>query len=387
MSYIEFTAFGAYCEEFIDELVKSDYSVSNISSQSGIYTVRVTPGSYPAIARKAGEYRVKTRVVRRSGIYFTLRRYRKRIGILLGILSFFAIIVLLSNFVWSVRITGVNEVSRWQISEQLSKSGIRPGVHIASFNANLAEIELTLAIEEIAWVSIERTGSRVNVKVSERLENDKDTIPITQPCNVVASHSGQLIRAEVYRGELLYEIGSGINAGGIVVSGITDDVRGGISYVHADAVLIAEAVELIDFYQPYTVFHRARNGHSVNNRSIVFLGRRFGGELNICPHSDHVDYSETVTAPDLFGFPLPLRVLNQNYVFFERVEVTDPPVTALDKLNRQIELYEANFLLGLGAEIIDKQVEYYPDENGIGALIRYVFHIDVAQKRELTISN
>jgi similar to stage IV sporulation protein len=385
-SYIEFTAFGVYCDDFADYLIGSDFAVSNISSSHDIYTIRTSPSNYSAIARKAREFRVKTKVVHRSGVYFSLRRYRKRVGIPVGLLAFFGIIVLMSNFVWSIRVTGLcegSQLSRWQILEQLDISGIRPGVHIHGFNANQAELELALAIDEIAWVSIERSGSRINVKVSEQLEIEQEEIPISQPCNIIASHSGVLIRAEVYRGELLYEVGSGIAAGDVIVSGVIRDGAGRNSYVHADAMLLVEAVEIIDFYQPYTVFHRARNGHSVNNSSIVFLGRRFGGEMRINPHADHVDYRESMIAPNFFGFPLPFRVLEQDYVFYDRVQVTDPPATALEKLNRDIELYEANFLDE--AEIIEREVEYFPDENGIGALVRYVFRIDVATKKEILV--
>ncbi|MCL2037144.1 MAG: sporulation protein YqfD [Oscillospiraceae bacterium] len=387
-SYVEFTAFGAYCNEFIDELVNSGFGVSEITSSNGIFVVRTAPRNYPAIARKAKKFRVKTRVIKRSGIYFRLRRYFGRVGILLGAFAFFGVIVLLSNFIWDVRVVGLpqdSQIGQHRILEQLSDSGIRPGVGIRSFNANQAELELMLAIEDVAWVSIERKGSRIIVKVSERAGEDTLTIPSSVPCNVMVQRSGQLVKAEVYRGELLYEIGSGVNEGDVVVSGVISNGAGGLSHVHADAVLIVESVEAVDFYQPYTSLHRAKNGHSLSNNSIIFLGLRFGGELEINRYADHVEYSESVIVPRFSGFPLPFRRLKQDYVFYDRVEVTDLPTEALDKLNRQIEVYELNFLKD--AQIIEKQAEYFPDDNGIGVLVRYVFQEDVAVKSEIFIRN
>jgi len=380
-SYVEFTAFGVYCGEFIDFLVSSDYQVSDITSSNDIYTIKTSPKNYPAIAKLAREYRVKTRVVARSGAYFELRRYRKRVGILFGVIAFFGIIVLMSNFVWNIKISGSDKVGNWQIFEQLAQSGIRPGVHIDGFNANQAELELGLSIPELAWVSIERSGSRINVKVSERLEEESEEIPLDTPCDVIANRSGQLIKAEVYRGQLLFEVTSGINKGDVIVSGKVKDAAGRRSRVHADAKLFIEAIEVADFYQPYMTLHRAKNGRSKNNKSVVFLGRRFGGELEVPRDADHVDYFETLKVPDFFGFPLPFQVLNQNYVFYDRVEVTDSATIAREKLDRQIELYEVNFLSD--AEILEKEVEYFPGDDGIGVLVKYVFHIDAAEKREL----
>jgi sporulation protein YqfD len=373
-SYIEFTAFGVYCGQFVNELVNSGSRVFDISASSDIYTIKTAPRNYPAIVRAARAYRVKTRVVGRHGAYFVLRRYRRRVGIPLGVLAFFAVIVIMSGFIWSIRISGNEQIGSWQILEQLAHSGIRAGVHRDSFNANQAELELALAIDALAWVSIERTGSRLNVKVSERLPEAAGQVPADMPCDVITSRSGQLIKADVYRGELAAKIGSGINAGDVIVRG---------NGTHADAKLLVEVVEIVDFYQPYTVFHRARNGHSMSNRSVVFLGMRFGGERDISKHADHIDYTETLTAPRLLeniggGFPLPVRVLQQDYAFYERVEVTDSPAAAREKLDRQIELYEHNFLQG--AEIIDRQVEFSPDDNGIGAIARYVFRTDTSEK-------
>jgi similar to stage IV sporulation protein len=388
-SYIEFTAFGVYCNQFIDYIVKSEHIVFDITSSDDIFTVKTAPVNYSSIARKAREFRVKTKVVRRSGWYFTLRRYRKRAGVIFGMLAFFGIIVLMSNFVWSIKIIGNEQVSDRRILEKLAQGGIHPGVSIHSFNANRAELELRLAIEELAWVSIERAGSTLNVKLSEVMDFSAESVGESDnntPCNIIAGRSGQLIRAEVYRGELLYAVGSGINAGDIVVSGVISDFAGGQYFVRADAKLILEVVEVVDFFQPYTTLHRAKNGRSKSNRSIVFLGRRLGGEAEISKiskHADHIDYSESMTVPRVFGFPMPFRVLEQRYTFRDRVEVTDSAAVTREKLDKQIELYETNFLKY--AEIIEKQAEYFPNEDGIGALVRYVFHTDAAEKAEIMI--
>ncbi|MCL2070811.1 MAG: sporulation protein YqfD, partial [Oscillospiraceae bacterium] len=137
----------------------------------------------------------------------------------------------------------------------------------------------------------------------------------------------------------------------------------------------------VDFYQPYTTLNRAKNGHSISNKSIVFLGKRLGRDVRVSKYADHVDYSETMTIPRVLGFPMPFRVLSQHYVFHDRVDVTDSAADAREKLDKQIELYEANFLKE--AEIIEKQAEYFPDDNGIGGLVRYVFHVDAAVKVEI----
>ncbi|MCL2633343.1 MAG: sporulation protein YqfD [Oscillospiraceae bacterium] len=384
-NYVEFTAFGSYSSQFIDYLINSGYAVWDINSSNEIYTVRTSPRSYLAVARKAREFRTKTKVVKRGGVYFTFRRYRKRIGLPIGVLAFLAVIVLMSNFIWSIRIIGNEELSRYRILEQLELHGVKAGIPISGFDAEKVELALTLAFDELAWVNIERVGSRINIKVSERDGTDNsDTIPVSTPCNVIAVRSGQIIDTEVYRGRLLYEIGSGVNAGDIVVSGVVSDGAGGLNYVHADAVLIVQCVEAFEFHQPYATLQKSKNGYSDSNISIIFLGLRFGGEINVSKFGDNVKYTEEVYAPRLFGFPLPYRVLKQDYVYYDRVEVIDSPTTALGKLNNDIELFELYYLDG--AELILREIEYFPEEDGVSATVTYVYTINVAQKQEMSLN-
>jgi hypothetical protein len=122
----------------------------------------------------------------------------------------------------------------------------------------------------------------------------------------------------------------------------------------------------------------------MNNTSVLFLGRRIGGEAKINPHADHVDYSERIYTPRVLGLPMPYRVLEQDYVFRDRVQVTDTPAAAREALDKQIELYETNFILSQSeVELIERQVEYFPDCEGVGALVRYVYRVDAAVKSEI----
>jgi similar to stage IV sporulation protein len=392
-SYIEFTAFGAYTDEFINEIMGAGMRISEISCENSIHTIRIRPCDYLSAARTARKFRVKTKVVKRAGGYFALRRYKKRLGIPAGILAFCAVIVFLSSFIWDIQVSGNSEIQTWQILEQLSSMGIYPGAKIGSYNANIAELELQMTFDKLAWVSIERTGSRINVKVSERLESEQVTqkeISVSEPCNIVSSRTGQLIRADVFRGKLMYKEGSGIRAGDVIVSGVVKDgldeeTATSQSYVHAQAVLIVQVEEYADFYLPYTFTQKSKNGRSVNNKSVVFLGKRFGGEFKIDKNADYVHYNESIKKPAIFGFPLPLKIIEQDYIFYDKIQVTDSYSSVFSELERQIELYEKNFLVSKGAQIIEKNEEFYPDDNGLGVLVRYVYQIDAAEKQEMTV--
>lgn len=384
-NYAEFTAFGAYCGEFMDFLAKSDIPIWDISGSNDIYTARVAPGNYMKVARKSRDFRVKTAVVGRGGAYFVLRRYRGRIGIPLGILAFFAIIVIMSNFIWDIKIIGNQTLTRAQIVEQLEKNGVKAGTPVKGFNANKVEIKMSLALNELAWVSVERAGSRLIVKISERLPSDGNNaspVPTESPCNVIAGRSGRIVTTEIYRGRLLYKPKSGVNKGDIIVSGVIGNGSGGLLFVRADAKIIAECTETVELYQAYDNYEDIKNGVTASDKYVIFLGMNIpvAGERPI--KGDNIKYSEEIRAPKIFGFPLPYRELTQNYVYYDRVRVTDAPSDALEKLNNAIDLYERNFLSN--AEIISRDIGYFPDDDGIKAVVTHTFYEDIAVKKEFT---
>lgn len=55
------------------------------------------------------------------------RKYRKRVGIVAGILLFFGILAFLGNFVWTIEVVGNETVSSDEILDFLKEEGLKIG--------------------------------------------------------------------------------------------------------------------------------------------------------------------------------------------------------------------------------------------------------------------
>lgn len=382
-SYVQVSVFGVYTEAFINTLLKKGIKVENIINKDGIIFFNCSPRKYPAAAKTARSYGLKTRILERSGIYFKLRKYKKRYGAVLGAFCFAFIIVFMNNFIWDIRVTGNETLTAEQITEQLEKEGIHIGTQIKSYSAPAAELSLKLALDRLAWVNIERVGSRLLVKVSERLEDNLPNIPVSEPCNVIATKTGRIVETEIYRGKLLLEKGSGVNKGDIIVSGIVEDGAENILLSHADAKIVAECEDEAEFFIPFTEAEKKKNGNIDRNNYLVFLGNLFPlfiGSAN----NENMYYSEETRNPTFFGLPLPFNIKTCIYVYYDIVEVTYNSEETLEKLNKQIELYKSNFF-GKD-EIITFDVEYIAEETGITAKTKAVYRTNIAYKKEIIIN-
>jgi len=381
-SYIIVSAFGSYVEHFMNELFENNIKIWEIKNKDGIIYFKTSPYFYKIIAETAIASGTKTKVESRHGAYFKLRPYKKRYGVFFGVVSFFGIIVLMSNFIWDIRVSGNQSVSSAQIIEVLEKHGIKSGAGVKSFDRERAELAAILELDMLAWVNIEREGSRVHVKVSERLESDIAEIPGTTPCNVIAAKTGVIVKTEVYRGALLIESGSGVNQGDVIVSGVVEDGAGNIILSHASAKIIAECTDEAEFFAQFTSTERRKNGKITKNNFIVFLGKThqlfiFGSE------PENSTYSEETRIPRFLGFKLPYRLRTGIYTHYDLIEVQIGQTEAMRRLKKEIDMFRQNFYAG--SEIISFDEVYDVREDGVGAKVRVVYHTDIAEKKVIGV--
>ena len=307
-SYIIFSAVGNDYEKYISALINNGVRIINSYQSKNILFVKIYPMYYEAAAKTARNLHIRTKVEKRSGLYFLLRKYRRRYGIVLGVLSFFAIITLMSDHIWDIRISGNSEVSENQILEVLRENGVYWGASANGIDGNRLEILARLEIPQLAWISIEKNGSVINVKISERIKTEKAEIPLSQPCNIVAAHDGQIINTEVYSGQLLFPIGSGVAEGQLIVSGVVEDGGGNNMLLHANAKIIAEYTDTVEFSMPFTTTEKVLSGNESDMDYIKFFGMKIplGFGLEEYPSSKFTEETKKVT---FLGIEMPWKII------------------------------------------------------------------------------
>jgi hypothetical protein len=173
-------------------------------------------------------------------------------------------------------------------------------------------------------------------------------------------------------------MGSGVNRGDVIVSGLVVDGAGNVIFSHADAKIIAECVEEAEFFEPFVTHERVRNGKVTKNDFIVFLGKSFPLFINDAAH-EQAAYHEETRAPRFLGLRLPWRQKTAVYTHYDVVEVERSRVQTLELLQKQIEQYRENFFAD--EEIILWDEEYFPGDDGISVKVRIIYRTDIAQKK------
>ena len=383
LGYVKFSLIGTECEEFLSRSLNEGIKIYDIENDEGIIYAKTSPSHYFLLASSVKDFHVRMRIAEKRGIRFKAYRYRNRYGLIAGALAYGLILLLCSGIVWDINITGNERISDESILEFLAENGIYPGASRKELDTTLTELNALLSFEDLAWISIENEGSRVNVKLNERISNPENGLSISTPCNIVASHEGIIVEAEVYRGTMLYETGSGVAEGDIIVSGIINDGAGNISINHADAKIIAEYEEEVSFYQQFSTVEKVKTNEKHYSEYFKLFGFTFPNKAE--QYTGGYTYTSNSYEVRLFGIKMPwTRVLVEG-TKTEDIEVTRTVNDVKRLLERELEMYELNFLKK--QEIIDRDIEYERDENGIKLICRFTLRGNIASQSEIFYRN
>lgn len=340
---------GAYGEKFVTLCMKEEIDLWEIR--------RVCPGIIRAkiflfskkrlepLARKSG---VTLEYGEEKGLPVTLKRYRFRPGLFLGMALYLLLLLLLSRFVWSVEIPGADPLQTKQIKTILLEEGFGVGSFVPAVDYKNLRYQLMLASDDISFVSVNMEGCRavVEVRFSEDVPQSVDD---GTPCNIVASRDGQIVSMLVQTGMRYAQKGQTVQKGDLLVGGIMD-TRLGYYVVHAKAKIMARITdtqsETVSLIQTVT----RRTGRKTVKREWSFFGKKIDGSPWFsCPYGEY----DTVTEIKHLSFgedsTVPVTLTETYYYETVSYEVEIPPEEAESIARARLD--EADRLRFYGVEV------------------------------------
>lgn len=262
---VSFSGLGGFQEKMLSELLDDDIRVSDVRFADGMIYGSVSPLDYYRTAETARKYGVKLRAGKRGGLYFSMLKYRTRIGLYVGFLMFVFILSVQQTRVRDITITG--DVRRSQVLAILEECGITVGAPTASLNTSRAEQRLMLDIDGCSWADVSKEGFRVSVRIEKGVEPPE--MEDALPRNIVAARPAMIVRQVVRNGASVVANGSGVNTGDLLVTGTMPDGRDKVLLVRSDAEIIGEWSEKQEFFVPFTETVSAADGEQKTFKWLI----------------------------------------------------------------------------------------------------------------------
>ena len=207
---------GAMPEKFINLCMVEKKSLLSITKKDNDFLISMYLYDFFSIRPLVRKSKSRVQVVSYSGLPFMARKMRRRKMLIVGGMAFVILLNVLMSYIWFIDIVGMHSIPMSHIREVVYQNGLKPGTLRDAVSAKKIENQLLLSIPEIAWVSINFTGTHAVVEVVEKIiskQQDKT------PAHIIAAKDGVVTEVIVLAGESAIKKGDTVKKGDVLIKG------------------------------------------------------------------------------------------------------------------------------------------------------------------------
>ncbi len=303
-------------EQILNKAATNKIHIWNLRCKNKKITGNISAKNFKKLRTvRHGTY-AKIKIIEKCGLIFKTKKYNNRLGFVSGFILFVLSICFLSNYIWIINIEGNEKISNKDIIESCKKIGIKEGMYKGKINNKYDAQRLQLVQDGIAWCSLNVEGSILTVNLSEAEVSDKEERK--EPSNIKAAFDGKIKKIDISSGNSVVKVGDVVSKGQLLVSGTNNNLSSTV-FVHSEGEVIAETKRIFSaegrFKQTLTKQSlKTTNRYTVsifNLKIPIFLGN-VNGEYKYIKSTENLK---------LFNKKIPIKILTEQYVFFEKATV------------------------------------------------------------------
>lgn len=219
VGYLILRVEGQNPERLVNLAIREGIPVWDIEAGRRILRMRIPAHSFRHLHGLVRRSRTLVHIERRLGLPFSAQIVLRRQGLAVGVLLFLVGLFVLTSFIWSVEVSGLETLPPDAVLEGAARLGLRPGVLKRSVDYHRVETGLVLEVREISWAGLEIHGTRAVLKVIEKALPPAEP-PANTPAHVIAAKAGVLTDVMVLKGTGLVQAGQTVSQGQILISGV-----------------------------------------------------------------------------------------------------------------------------------------------------------------------
>ncbi len=378
--YISFKVTGGFPEKFLNNIVKKEINLWDLKKINGSLYAKILSPEYKFINSEADKSGSKVEIIKKFGWPVFLFKYKKRLGILVGIFTFIFIIHLFSLRVWNINVSGNENISSSEIISVMKDLGVSTGTKKSKINSSIIKQLVMSKINDISWISINIKGSCLNVCIKEKIKSP-EIVKEGEACNIVAKSEGQIDHLEVYKGNPSVNEGDAVIKGQILISGISNDSSGGTSLIEADGKVFAKTKRIVTEKVKLSQLNAIDSGKITKKYKIKACDKDF--DITPWRKIDETcrieEYNQKL---NIFGIEFPIIFHTDICYYQECEEKTLSLEQAKEFLDSIISEKEKNEFSDM--KIISKNVDNYEEGNEYFSRVTYTCIENIAKKQKIS---
>ncbi len=375
---VTFEVKGKFSERFLNLLSRNGIPVFCTCYQQDGFTAQTLVKRYFLIRPFVRKTHVKVRVTERKGLPFLIKKYSKRIGLLLGVFVFLLGVYLSGEFVWEIQINGNQTISDDEVLQSLEEQGLTRGSWKRSLDVSKIAMNLRHQYHQIGWAAVNLVGSIAQVEINERIEGN-EVLEDKTPCNIVASRGGQIVSMEVYDGQKVVKKGDVVKKGEMIVSGIVKGSTGKAVIRHARAKVMAEYPESCQIKIPLSQTLQVPVGGMRNYRYLKIGSVHI--PMFIAGEKPEKYFERTFKRPiKLCGITLPFDMIIHQVIPAQSESVKISKEKAEEFAEKQLNEYEVK---QPDRKVVSRKIKKQVTRDSLIVNAEYIFCSDIANQEEI----
>ncbi|WP_087065409.1 sporulation protein YqfD [Intestinibacillus massiliensis] len=319
---------GAAIERFLNLCSRHDIALHGIE-RAALDELHATVllGDFKRLRALMGRTGCRVHLLRRRGAPFMAHRFRKRYMLFGGAAALAGLCWVLTSFLWVVHLTVPDGVSGYDLAHNLHDLGVRPGAYIGSIDARAVRSEMMYRMPELAFISINLHGNRLEVEAHARRPKpemvDKDL-----PTSVYATKPGLITKMAVTEGTPAVKVGETVAQGDMLVSSVKlpTGEQGAARKSHATAEVEARTWYTATSRRAPAAAAKQYTGKETVQYALVFGRRRVNLFLGSGVSEENCDKAveerKIVIADSL---EVPVKLQKQTFRYYETREAAPDP--------------------------------------------------------------
>ncbi len=294
--------------ELINELCRLQVDASELRSLGeGLYSFCVPARAVERVRGIGVRTGAEIRVVRRRGFLHFLRRFHRRLYLLLIPLPFLLGFLWLSTCLWEFEVQGNEMVTRAEILDALEAAGVYPGVSGLRLDNAQIRSRMLAALGRLSWCTVQVRGSRALVEVRER-RLPPTVVDEHLEREVAAARAGTVETIRVLEGKPLVRRGDTVLGGQTLITGVLPDRQGQVRRVHAMGKVFARTWYEKSMVLPNKTLEKHYTGVEKTLFSLKICDLRLNFYNDSSFSGEGYDKISSEHRLSIFGLSLPLSI-------------------------------------------------------------------------------
>lgn len=157
-------------EKILNALWNNEIYTCNII-KINLTTIRLTINykDYREAEMLIKKHKGKVKIIKTKGIVVLLKKLKRRVSLVIGAGLFFVVLYVLSNYIWAIDIQTQRNLSPFEVRQQLTSIGVKPGISKSLINVYELEKKMEDLNDQIMWIRVRIEGSTLKLVIKEKV--------------------------------------------------------------------------------------------------------------------------------------------------------------------------------------------------------------------------